>query len=72
MDNNIELPYEENDGTKSKISEGITEKNVRISFSAKKSSRKISKAVLFTIDNNENFILAVGYQKKKSNSRQME
>ena len=50
----IETPPEENDIIKSKISEGITEEDVRISLSAKFFSRKVIKAVLFTIDNREN------------------
>ena len=60
----IETPPEENDSIKSKISEGITEKDVRKILSANKNSLKVIKVVLFTIDNHGKDILSVGYQNK--------
>ena len=50
-DKYIEPSSEENGRIKSKISEGIIEKNVRNIISAKTISPKVIKEVLFTIDN---------------------
>ena len=60
-DKYIEPPSGENYRIKSKISEGITEKDVRKILSANKNSLKVIKVVLFTIDNHKKDILAVGY-----------
>ena len=63
-DEYIETPSEESNIITSKISEGIIEKDVRNSLSSKNVSLKVIKAVMFTIDNHEKDILAVGYQNK--------
>ena len=60
----LEQLIRKNDIIKSKISEGKIEEDVINSLSAKTDSLKVIKAVLFTIYNNEKYILAVGCQNK--------
>ena len=58
-DEYIDPPSEKNDIIKSKL-----EEYVRNSLLAKKIPLKLIKAVIFTIDNHEKYILAVGYENK--------
>ena len=63
----IETKPEENDSIKSKISEGITEKDVIISLLAKKKPIKVIKSIILSIDTYKQDMIAVGNLKKIQN-----
>ena len=68
-----ETTPEVNHSIKSKISEGITEKDVIISLLAKKFSLRVLKSVILSIDTYKQDLIEVGNDnQKQSEQRQME